>query len=128
MLHAGICVHKAEPMVEMLRNTVGVKEVSHLDMPEAGQRITYVWVGDEGSLLELLEPLGEVEGTVSTFLKKNGEGLHHIAFSVEDVNETAADFEAQGCRIIGKGKGVAYVHPKSAFGVLYELFDGNYKN
>jgi len=126
MVHLGICVHSVDAMIELLKTTVGVSKVSYVDMPERGQRSAYVRVGDDGNLLELMEPLGDVGGTVAAFLEKHGEGLHHISFYVDDVEETAADFEAQGCRIIGKGRGVAFVHPKTAFGVLYELTDKNY--
>jgi methylmalonyl-CoA/ethylmalonyl-CoA epimerase len=124
--HIGICAKSVDATIEMLRATVGVSRVTYVDMPERGQRSAYVRVGDNGTLLELMEPLGDNGGTVASFLEKHGEGLHHLSFFVDSVEETAADFEAQGCRIIGKGTGVAFVHPKTAHGVLYELTDANY--
>ena len=124
--HIGICVHSVDAMIDLLRDSLGVSDVSYVDMPERGQRSAYVTVGDEGVRLELMEPLGDKGGTVASFLEKHGEGLHHLSFAVDDVVETGAAFEAQGCRLIGKANGLAFVHPKTAFGILYELTDKNY--
>ncbi|MPN63769.1 hypothetical protein SDC9_211535 [bioreactor metagenome] len=95
-------------------------------MPERGQVSAYVRIGENDDLLELMEPLGE-SGTAASFLAKYGEGIHHISLKVDSVEKVSASFEAAGCRIIGKGKGIAYVHPKTAFGVLYELVDDTYE-
>jgi len=124
--HIGVCVRSVDAMIDMLKNTLGVSDVSYVEMPERGQRSAYVTVGDEGVRLELMEPMGENGGTVASFLEKHGEGLHHLSFKVDDVEETGAAFEAQGCRLIGRANGLAFVHPKTAFGTLYELTDENY--
>lgn len=126
LAHVGICVHSVDAMIALLESTVGVTKTSIVDMPERGQKSAYVYVGETGFCLELMEPLGENGGTVADFLARRGEGLHHLSFRVDSVEETVADFEAQGCRIIGKGRGVAFVHPKTAYGVLYELTDATY--
>jgi len=123
--HVGICVQSIAKKVDLLSATVGVQHVSYVEMPERGQRSAYVTLSG-GDLLELMEPLGN-DGTVVSFLAKHGEGIHHLSFSVESVDEAAASFEAAGCRIIGRGRGIAFVHPKTAFGVLYELVDNTYQ-
>lgn len=123
--HIGICVRSIEKQVELLRSTVGVKHVDIWDMPERNQRSAYVTLSG-GDLFELMEPLGD-EGTVAGFLARHGEGIHHLSFSVESAELAAAEFEAAGWRIIGRGKGIAFVHPKTAFGVLYELVDPTYQ-
>ena len=126
LAHIGICVNNVDDTIELLRTTIGVSDVSYSEMPERGQKSAYLTVGEGNNRLELMEPLGDNGGTVASFLEKHGEGLHHISFRVENVEETAAAFEAKGCKIIGRAKGLAFVHPKTAFGVLYELTDENY--
>ena len=124
--HVGICVKSIDAMVELLEQTIGVNSVRRVVMPERHQTSAYVRFGDKDDCLEIMEPIGD-EGTVATFLAKRGEGIHHLSLKVDSVEEAAAVFEAAGCRIIGRGKGVAFVHPKSAFGVLYELVDDSYE-
>ncbi len=126
LAHVGICVKSIDAMVELLEKTIGVNSVSRVEMPERNQVSAYVKIGDQNDCLEIMEPIGD-EGTVAAFLAKRGEGIHHLSLKVDNVEETAAIFEAAGCRIIGRGKGVAFVHPKSAFGVLYELVDDSYE-
>ena len=123
--HIGICVRSIAKKLELLTATVGIKHVSYVEMPERGQRSAYVTLSG-GDLLELMEPLGN-DGTVASFLAKHGEGIHHLSFHVDNAEETAVSFESAGCRIIGRGKGIAFVHPKTAFGVLYELVDDTYQ-
>lgn len=123
--HIGICVYNVDAVIDLLKSTVGIQSVKLVEMPQRGQKSAYVRL-DSGDLLELMEPLGE-GGTVAAFLSKHGEGIHHLSFSVESVEESASAFEAAGCRIIGRSKGLAFVHPKTAFGVLYELVDETYE-
>ena len=123
--HIGICVQSITKKIELLTATVGVKHVFYAEMPERGQRSAYVTLSG-GDLLELMEPLGN-DGAVASFLAKHGEGIHHLSFSVENAEETAAAFEAAGCQIVGRGQGIAFVHPKTSFGVLYELVDNSYQ-
>ncbi len=126
LAHVGICVKSIDAMVELLEKTIGVNSVSRVEMPERNQVSAYVSIGEKRDCLEIMEPIGE-EGTVAAFLAKRGEGIHHLSLKVDSVEEAAAAFEAAGCRIIGRGKGVAFVHPKSAFGVLFELVDDSYE-
>lgn len=124
--HIGICVHSVDTVIGLLEKTVGVTRVEYVEMPERGQRSALVTLGQRGDLLELMEPMGE-GGTVADFLARHGEGLHHISLSVGSVKETAAAFEAAGCLIIEKKQGIGFVHPKSAFGVLWEIVDETYQ-
>ena len=78
--------------------------------------------------LELIQPLGE--GGVQKFLEKNGEGLHHIAFAVEDIEKSLSELQDAGFELIDKspregfgGHKVAFVHPKEFSGVLVELVE-----
>jgi methylmalonyl-CoA epimerase len=77
--------------------------------------------------VQLLEPTDD-ESTVAKFIEKRGQGLHHIAIRVEDIDATLAHLKAQGAelldetpRIGGGGHRVAFVHPKTTHGILIEL-------
>ena len=77
--------------------------------------------------LELLEPTSE-ESAVAKFIEKKGEGVHHIAFRVDNVAKTLAECEAKGVQLIDKtprkgaeGLTIAFLHPKSTAGVLTEF-------
>jgi len=81
------------------------------------------------SELELLEPLSEAS-PVAKFLEKRGEGIHHICLEVADIEAALAQLAAQGAELIDKaprrgaeGKRVAFIHPRSAHGVLIELVE-----
>jgi methylmalonyl-CoA epimerase len=87
--------------------------------------IAFVPVG--GVNIELIQSTTP-EGVISKFIGKRGEGIHHIAYKVEDVAAALEELKAQGVKLIddapragAHGTQVAFVHPKSAFGVLTEL-------
>jgi methylmalonyl-CoA/ethylmalonyl-CoA epimerase len=77
--------------------------------------------------LELLEPT-DASSPIQTFLDKRGEGLHHIAYTVDDIRRRIAELQGAGMRMIDEQPRlgahqmqIAFVHPKSCFGVLTEL-------
>ena len=77
--------------------------------------------------IELLEPMNE-ESTIAKFIENNGEGVHHLAFCVDDIAESLSEVESKGVRLIDKeprngaeGLQIAFLHPKSTQGVLTEL-------
>jgi methylmalonyl-CoA/ethylmalonyl-CoA epimerase len=79
------------------------------------------------SKIELLEPTSS-ESPVAKFLEKNGPGIHHVAYEVEDIEGAIARLEGDGARMIDRtprtgahGARIAFVHPKSSNGVLTEL-------
>ncbi|MFP4672747.1 MAG: VOC family protein, partial [Desulfohalobiaceae bacterium] len=80
-----------------------------------------------GVHIELLEPMDE-ESPVAKFLAKNGPGVHHVAYAVDDVQAQLEQAQQAGCKLINQepvpgagGKQVAFLHPKSSFGVLTEF-------
>lgn len=77
--------------------------------------------------IELLEST-DPEGPIGKFLEKKGEGIHHIAFAVKDIDAALTETEANGIQLIDKvsrkgaeGMSIGFLHPKSTFGVLTEL-------
>ncbi|MCD6275600.1 MAG: methylmalonyl-CoA epimerase [Thermoplasmata archaeon] len=102
-------------------------EVEYEVIEEQGVKVGIIHIGD--SRIEILEPLSE-ESPISKFLEKRGEGLHHLAVKVENIEATMKDLEEKGYRLIDKeprigagGKKIAFVHPKSAK-ILLELVEG----
>lgn len=82
-----------------------------------------------GSFVQLLEPLGE-DTPVGKFLARHGEGLHHVAYAVADIEAALAHLESVGARLIdetprigGRGAKIAFVHPADLAGTLVELVE-----
>lgn len=123
--HVGIAVFDLDEAAARFGVLLGLERGARYELPEFGVKALFLPLGE--SSLELLEPVGEAS-TVRRFLEKRGEGLHHICFEVEDIDEALAEFVASGARLIDEkprpgagGHLVAFVHPKSAHGVLVEL-------
>ncbi|WP_161625300.1 VOC family protein [Pontibacillus halophilus] len=92
-------------------------------------RVAFIHVG--GCVIELLEPIG-TSGAVFQFLKRRGEGLHHLALDVPDLTNRLEKLKAMDIHVIGgksmkgaKEKEIAFLHPGVAHGVLFELCQSN---
>ena len=122
--HIGIVVRNIDETIKKMRDGFDVREESRTVLENMGQISAMVRIGDQ--LLEIMEPLGDT-GSVPKFYAEKGEGFHHISLHVTDFEEDIAKFEAAGYRIIGKMKmgkhNIAFIHPKSANGLLYEIAD-----
>ncbi len=123
--HIGICVRSIDEFLETLK-PFNAKVIERVAMPEIHQTSCVVEFGEDGSQYEIMEPIGE-EGVPWDYLQKKGQGIHHISLLVDDVDEDCAMLESYGIKIIGKGDGIAFTHPKTTGGVLYELTDPSYK-
>jgi methylmalonyl-CoA/ethylmalonyl-CoA epimerase len=95
----------------------------------ADQGVEAVMLRAGGAGVELITPL-DPNGAIARFLDKRGEGLHHVAFGVEDITATLAELAAAGVELIDtsprRGLGghlVAFVHPRSGVGALTELVE-----
>jgi len=95
------------------------------EMPTQGVRVAFLRAGPVR--IELLESLSP-EGVIARFIERRGEGLHHLAFSVRDIREEMRRLRGQGLELIdaeprpgAHGRLVAFLHPRSARGVLLEL-------
>jgi len=122
--HIGIAVNNLEESVALFERLLGLK--AHIEEAPC-QRVTEaIFQVGEGIEIDLLEPMGP-DSAVAKFLEKRGEGLHHIALEVDDINADLKDMESKGVQLIDKegregvaGK-IAFLHPKSVSGVLVEL-------
>jgi methylmalonyl-CoA/ethylmalonyl-CoA epimerase len=123
--HVGIAVRSIDAQRPFYERELGA-EFEHLeDVPSQKVRVAFFRVGDVR--LELLEPT-DPTSTVQAFLDKRGEGLHHLAFTVEDIVARIAELKQSGLRMIDETPRsgshhmqIAFIHPKSTFGVLTEL-------
>lgn len=97
------------------------------DVASEGVRVAFLPAGEVA--LELLQPL-DSEGPVARFLRARGEGLHHVALRVPDLNAALEAARAAGLRVLepapragSRGRRVAFLHPKDTGGVLLELVE-----
>jgi len=123
--HIGIAVQSIDAVIPFYRDQLGMKFMGKEDVPEQKVRVAMLCVGE--SKIELLEPLSS-DSPVAKFLEKNGQGIHHVAYEVEDINAAIAKLVSEGCRMIDEsprhgahGTLIAFIHPKSSHGVLTEL-------
>lgn len=124
--HLGIAVRDL-PSALKVYAAIGLRPESTEEVPSEGVRIAFLSVGE--SHLELLEPLGP-DTVIARFLERRGEGLHHLAVAVEDVAAAMARARAGGLQVLdekprqgARARKVAFVHPKSAGGVLLEFVE-----
>lgn len=123
--HVGIAVKSIDEQRDFYENQLGAEFECYEEVPSQKVRVGFFRVGDVR--LELLEPT-DPDSTVAAFLEKRGEGLHHLAFTVDNIQQRIADLEAGGVRMIDKQPRtgahemqIAFLHPKSTHGVLTEL-------
>lgn len=123
--HVALAVADLDAAIAHYREVWGI-EVTHRETVEdQGVEEAMLPLGD--TFLQLIAPANE-ETTVGRFLASRGEGLHHLAYEVDDLPQTIEDLRAKGVRLIdevprrgGRGHLVAFVHPKSNHGLLVEL-------
>ena len=123
--HIGIAVRSIDAQRAFYEETLGAVFEGIEEVADQKVRVGFFRVGDVR--LELLEPT-DPTSTIATFLEKRGEGLHHVAFTVEDIEARIAELKQSGLRMIDDAPRpgahhmrIAFVHPKSTFGVLTEL-------
>src|SRR5215471_18406425 len=123
--HVGIAVRSIDAQRPFYERELGAQFEHVEDVPSQKVRVAFFRVGDVR--LELLEPT-DPTSTVQSFLDKRGEGLHHLAFTVEDIKTRIAELKQSGLRMIDEAPRpgshhmqIAFIHPKSTFGVLTEL-------
>ena len=123
--HIGIAVRNLNEVLPYYTETLGCPLLKIEEVESQKVRVAFI---DAGNIkLELLEPLDE-SGAVYKFIEKRGEGIHHIAFGVDNIEERMAQLRENGVKLLSEqpnpgagGALVAFLHPKSSNGVLYEL-------
>jgi methylmalonyl-CoA/ethylmalonyl-CoA epimerase len=123
--HVGIAVRSIDEHKAFYAEQLGAQFEHIEDVPSQKVRVAFFRVGD--IRLELLEPT-DPSSSVQMFLDKRGEGLHHLAFTVDDINARITELKQSGLRMIddvprpgAHHMQIAFIHPKSTCGVLTEL-------
>jgi methylmalonyl-CoA/ethylmalonyl-CoA epimerase len=126
--HIAIAVREADPLVAILVGALGATRGAEELLDGGALRVVFVHLGPV--TLELLEPRSP-DHTVARFLEKRGEGLHHVSLEVGDIEGALASCRVAGVRLIDEapragahGSRVAFLHPKTLAGVLFELCQG----
>ncbi len=123
--HIGIAVNNLSDAIKYYEDILGLKCYSIEEVKDQKVKTAFFMVGE--TKIELLEST-DPQGPIGKFIEKKGEGIHHIAFGVKGLSESLKEIETKGVRLIDNSprKGaedlsIAFLHPKSTFGVLTEL-------
>ncbi len=123
--HIAIAVRNIEERLKIWTHVLNLKLEFIKDVPD--QKVKVAVLDINGQHIELLEPLEETS-TISKFIEKKGEGLHHLCFEVENIESMLLNMKKQGIKLIDEvpkigasGKKIAFIHPKDMGGVLIEL-------
>jgi methylmalonyl-CoA/ethylmalonyl-CoA epimerase len=127
--HIGIAVKNLENSIPFYRDQLGMVFEGTEEIAEQRVRVAFLKVGQ--SRIELLEPTTP-DSPVAKFLEKHGEGIHHLAYEVEDIEQALRDLAAQGVQLVDKlprrgahGSRIAFLHPRASGGVLTEICQGS---
>lgn len=127
--HIGVAVEDLDEAVALYSERFEMPVQHRETVEEQGVEAVLLGVGE--SHVELLRPLGP-ETAVGRFLARSGPGLHHVAYSTEDIESALERARAEGLTLIDerprtgiRGTRVAFLHPKSTGGVLTELVEGH---
>lgn len=123
--HLGIAVNSIEADKGLWTDVLGLKFEGSETVAE--QKVTTAFFPVGESEVELLESTAP-DGPVGKFIEKKGEGIHHIAFRVENIEEALAELKEKGVQLIDQkprigagGAKIAFLHPKATNGILVEL-------
>jgi len=123
--HIGIAVANLHESLAFWETTLGIELHGIEEVAEQKVRTAFLPVDD--TEIELLEPTSP-DSTIAKFIEKRGEGLHHIAIRVDDIEAALAELKAKGIQLIDEtprdgagGTRIAFVHPRATHGVLLEL-------
>jgi methylmalonyl-CoA epimerase len=129
--HIGIAVSNMQESLSFWETSLGIEPHGIEEVAEQKLRTAFLPVN--GTEIELLEPTS-ADSSVARFIEKHGEGLHHIAIRVDDIEAALAELKAKGIQLIDEtprngagGARIAFVHPKATHGVLLELCERKQK-
>jgi methylmalonyl-CoA/ethylmalonyl-CoA epimerase len=123
--HIGIAVKSIDQALSVYEGVLGLKPAGLEEVVDQKVRVAFLPLGD--SEVELLESTSP-DGAIARYIEKNGEGVQHVAFRVDDLEATLARLKERGVRLIDEkprygagGARIAFLHPKATGGVLIEL-------
>lgn len=123
--HIGIAVNSLDDAIPFYEEKLGLKCYAIEEVADQKVKTAFFMVGQ--TKIELLEST-DPEGPIGKFIEKRGQGIHHLAFAVDDVNKSLNELEEKEVRLIDKsarkgaeGLNIGFLHPKSTLGVLTEI-------
>ena len=123
--HIGIAVKDLDSAITYYENVLGLKCYAIEEVTDQKVKTAFFMVGQ--TKIELLEST-DPEGPIGKFIEKRGEGIHHLAFNVPGLEDALQEVDEGGIQLIDKtprkgaeGMNIAFLHPKSTFGVLTEF-------
>ncbi len=127
--HVAIIVRNIEQALGFYRDTLGIEPSEVKEVPTEQVRIAFLPMGGPGgSEIELIEPTTP-DSSLSKFLDKRGEGMHHICLEVENIDAALQEMQEKGAAVLDKQPRIAaegraiFLHPKGTNGVLLELLE-----
>ncbi len=125
--HIAVVVRDLDEALTFYQDALGLEVTERREVPAEQVAIASLSLGDAS--IELVQPL-HAESGIARFLEKQGEGLHHICLNVDDIAKAMDQLQNAGADLITErprtgadGKRYAFIHPKSAHGVLLELYE-----
>lgn len=123
--HIGIAVQSIEQALPFYTEQLGLTLEGVEEVESEQVKVAFLKIGE--SMIELLEPLSDASA-IHTYLERSGEGIHHIALEVDNIEQRLENLKNDGIRLINEepklganDSKIAFLHPKSSYGVLYEL-------
>ncbi|MFO7311021.1 MAG: VOC family protein [Bacillota bacterium] len=127
--HIGVAVADFAGAVAFYRQLLGQEVIKEATLPQQGLRLAAIPCGPDGVWLEIVSPVSP-DSALAGFLAKRGEGLHHIALEVDNIERVLPHYEAIGCEPLARGPEpglgglrTLFFHPRSTRRVLVELVD-----
>ena len=125
--HIAVLVDDLEKTLAFWRDGLGLELAGVEDVPAEKSMVAFLLVG--GSEVELVQPTTDDSG-LARYLEKRGPGMHHVCLEVDDIKAMLRGLKEQGVQLINEtpvtgsdGKRYAFIHPKSANGVMVELYE-----
>ena len=130
--HLGIAVKSLEESNQLFKKLLGVAHYKVEEVESEGVKTSFFQVGE--TKIELLEAT-KPESPIAKFIEKKGEGIHHMAFDVDDIESEIDRLKGEGFQVINEtpkngadNKRIVFLHPKTTNGVLVELCEERNKN
>lgn len=129
--HIGIAVKDLQESIKFYENILGLKCYAIEEVKDQRVKTAFFMLGS--TKIELLEST-DPEGPIGKFIEKKGEGIHHLAFDVKNIQNCLSEMESKDIQLIDKtprkgaeGLNIAFLHPKSTNGILMELCEKSNK-